>query len=623
MASTTIQVAVFITLLCACFNGRAFSQETAGRGDTHIREADWHAYSMGLFYKSEKDYNKAIDSFLRAAATKKELHRIYFQIAGCYFHLMNFEKANQYAMLSIEQDRRFVKPYLLSYSTQMRLNEHEKAARVMESLLEVHPGMVNAHYSLGNLYYNKLKDQDKALAHYTRIIELSKDQSVDDYYREYSHYYAGYILYRKGDHDASMEHFRKAIELNPASQSSYQILITMLMDYYRLDEAKRYIDAYRENFPENTRLNSYLGRIHYLRDELAALPHLRKASAEMSQDGLLSKALMFEMLHRDSETEGVLKFIIKKYPRYISPHMALGNTYLRQKQKDNALAEYFTAGILLHNVGLFDESRKALLKALSIRDGIPEIYTYLARIYEEKNMMEMAELHYMKSNELKENSKILAHLGYLNSQKNRYDRAMEYFDRAIRLEPGDSNNYFLKGLTYTYSEKYHQAEIHMKKAISLKEDDLYYFYLATVQEKLRKIPDTIDSLKKAIRINPKNSRAYNYLGYLYADRNMLLDTSVKLVEKALELEPGNGAYIDSLGWVYYRQGKYQEALGKLLEAERELEREGAPDPVVFDHIGDAFLKTGRREDAVNYWKKSLKLKDSREIQNKIKTHSMP
>ncbi len=100
---------------------------------------------MGLFYKSEKDYNKAIDSFLRAAATKKELHRIYFQIAGCYFHLMNFEKANQYAMLSIEQDRRFVKPYLLSYSTQMRLNEHEKAARVMESLLEVHPGMVNAH----------------------------------------------------------------------------------------------------------------------------------------------------------------------------------------------------------------------------------------------------------------------------------------------------------------------------------------------------------------------------------------------------------------------------------------------------------------------------------------------
>lgn len=578
---------------------------------------------MGLYYKSVKDYNKAIESFIKASETRKELHRIYFQIAGCYFHLMNYEKANQFAKLSIEQDRTFTKPYLLSYSSYMRLRDHGKAAGILESLLKVHPDMVNAHYSLGNLYYNKLNDQDKALHHYTKILELSKEQSVEEYYKEYSHYYAGYILYRKGEYDKSIEHFKKSIEYNRSNHSAYQILITLLMEYYRLDEAKKYIDSYLELYPENTRINSYLGRIYYLRDDVHALGYLRKASEELSQDGLLSKTLMLEMMHRDSETEAVLKFIIRKYPKYISPHIALGNTYLRQKQNDSALSEYFTAGILLHNVGLFDESRQILLRVLSINDRIPEVYTYLGKVYEEKNMMEMAELHYLKSHELKENSKILVHLGYLKSQKNRYDEAMKYFDMAIRLEPADSQTYFLKGLTYTYSEKFRQAEIHMKKAIRLKEDDLYYFYLATVQEKLKKIPDSIVSLKKAIKINPRNSRAYNYLGYIYADRNMHLEQSVKLVEKALELEPGNGAYLDSLGWAYYRQGKYHDALLKLLEAERELDKEGAPDPVVFDHIGDAYIKAGNDADALIYWKKSLKLKKTPETQRKIDMHSSP
>ena len=599
------------------------SQDIPGKSANLRGAGDWHAYSMGLHYKSVKDYNKAIESFLKAAESKKELHRIYFQVAGCYFHLKDFEKANRYAALSIEQDNKFIKPYLLSYSTYIRMKNHGKAAGVLESLLAVEPDNVNVHYSLGNLYYNKLNNQDKALHHYTKILELSRSQTVDAYYKEYSHYYVGYIHYKKGDNEKSIEHFKKTVEYNPLNNSAYYMLISLLMEYYRLDDAKKHIDAYLEHFPENPRINSFLGRIYYLRDDLKALGHLRKASEEMTQDGLLAKALMRDMQGLGGETEALLKFIAKKYPRYISPYIALGNTYMRMNQPDSALSEYFTAGILLHNVGLFDESRNVLLKVLSIRDGIPEVYTYLGKVYEEKNMFDMAVLHYRKSHELKENGKILVHLGYLCSQKNRYDEAVQYFDSAIRLEPGNSHSYFLKGLTYTYSENFGKAETNMKKAIRLKEDDLYYFYLATVQEKLKKIPDTISSLKKAIKINPQNSRAYNYLGYLYADRNIHLDQSIRLVEKALELEPGNGAYLDSLGWVYYRQGKYREALEKLLDAERQLEVEGAPDPIVFDHIGDAYVKSGKPDEAVNYWKKSLKLKKSPEIMKKIEQHTRP
>ena len=509
----------------------------------------------------------------------------------------------------------------LSYSVYMHLKDYDKASGILESLLKKDANLVNVHYSLGNLYYNKLNDSGKAIGHFKKIVDISKVQPVEDYYREYSHYYIGYIQYQNGEIDKSIENFKQVIHFNPLNSSAFQILISIYMEQYRLDEAKEHIDTYLVRFPETAIMHSYLGRIYYLRDDLASLAHLRKASAGMTQDGLISRALLLDLTHKDKDSEALLKFIINKYPGYITPHLALGNHYFRINEKDKALAEYFTTGILLYNVKLYDESRRMLLKVLSMKEGIPEVYTYLARCYEEKDMLNMAALHYLKSHELKENGKVLTQLGYLYSRKNEYVKAMKYYDMAIQLEPGDSHTYFMKGLAYSGSAKYGNAEKYLKKAISMKNDDTYYFYLASVQEKQNKIVGTIDSLKKAIEINPANSRAYNYLGYLYADRNINLDESIQLVEKALEFEPDNGAYLDSLGWAYYRKGKYSEALEKLIEAENRLDGEGEPDPVVYDHIGDVQLKLGNTIDALKYWEKSLKLKDDPRIRKKRDEHS--
>ena len=589
--------------------------------EVRIERTDWYNYSMGLHYSSIKEYSRAIEFFEKAATFNKELHLVYYQIAGCHFNLMNYDKASHYADLAVKQDDSFDKPYFLSYSIYMRKKDYRGASGILESLLKKEPGLVNVHYTLGNLYYNKLNDRDKALWHFQKISNVSKTQPVEDYYREYSHYYMGYIQYQKGESVKSIENFKEVISLNPMNSSAYQILISLLMEQYRIDEAKEHIITYLERFPETPRMHSFLGRIYYLREDLASLKHLRKASVGVTQDSLVSRALLMDLTHKDRDSEAMLKFIINKYPEYITPHLALGNYYFRAHEKERALAEYFTSGILLYNARLYDDSRRLLLKVLSIKDGIPEVYTYLGRCYEEKNMLDMAALHYQKSHEIKENGKILTHLGYLYARKNDYVKAMKYYDMAISLEPEDPHTYFMKGLAYSGSEKYGRAEKYLKKAISIKSDDTYYFYLASVQEKQNKINGTIDSLKKAIEINPSNSRAYNYLGYLYADRNINLDESIELVEKALKLEPENGAYLDSLGWAYYRKGMYTEALEKLLEAERRLDCEEDPDPVVYDHIGDAHLKNGNMHEAIKYWNKSLILKDDPGIKRKRDVHS--
>jgi tetratricopeptide (TPR) repeat protein len=55
--------------------------------------------------------------------------------------------------------------------------------------------------------------------------------------------------------------------------------------------------------------------------------------------------------------------------------------------------------------------------------------------------------------------------------------------------------------------------------------------------------------------------------------------------------------IDSLGWAHYRLGHYDEAV-KELEKAIELK---PGDPVINDHLGDAYWKVGRHLEARFQW----------------------
>ncbi|MGA2477863.1 MAG: tetratricopeptide repeat protein [Spirochaetia bacterium] len=75
----------------------------------------------------------------------------------------------------------------------------------------------------------------------------------------------------------------------------------------------------------------------------------------------------------------------------------------------------------------------------------------------------------------------------------------------------------------------------------------------------KKIPEAIDTLKKALDLEPKNPNALNSLGYIYAEEKMDAAKAVTLCRQAVDLAPRNAAYLDSLGWAYFRQGNLLEA----------------------------------------------------------------
>ncbi len=126
--------------------------------------------------------------------------------------------------------------------------------------------------------------------------------------------------------------------------------------------------------------------------------------------------------------------------------------------------------------------------------------------------------------------------------------------------------------------------------------DLLYEY-AMLAEKQNKLEIMETSLRKIIKIAPKNQHAYNALGYSLADRNIRLQEAFDLIAKALALAPEDPFIMDSMGWVQFR-------LGRLKEAEALLRRAYAlrPDPEIAAHLGEVLWTKGQKEDAKSLWR---------------------
>lgn len=133
----------------------------------------------------------------------------------------------------------------------------------------------------------------------------------------------------------------------------------------------------------------------------------------------------------------------------------------------------------------------------------------------------------------------------------------------------------------------------------------FYFDYGAAADQAGLYDKAADLLRKSIALDPVNAaEAYNYIGFMWADHNLHLDEAEDMIGRALELDPNNGAYLDSLGWLYFRKGKYNEALNELLRAAQNLKRD---DPIVFEHIGDAYSKLNRIPQALDFWQKAIAL----------------
>ena len=133
--------------------------------------------------------------------------------------------------------------------------------------------------------------------------------------------------------------------------------------------------------------------------------------------------------------------------------------------------------------------------------------------------------------------------------------------------------------------------------------------LAISYEQLEEDHLAEDSFQAALRKNPQDPFTLNYLGYWWADEGRNLEDAIDLIERAVRLRPRSGYFVDSLGWVHFKLGNLDLAVA-FLEQATILE---PVDPVISDHLGDAYWATGRFIEARFKWQYALSITDDGDL----------
>lgn len=290
-----------------------------------------------------------------------------------------------------------------------------------------------------------------------------------------------------------------------------------------------------------------------------------------------------------------------------SPGDALAYFGQSHKEDTRSLSHYIVA-VYRESLGDLEGAIQEYQKAQEADPQSSLLYLSLASVFIQKDKQAQAIKELKRSIELDPEA-VHPHalLALVYSASGKPDLAAEEyilaFENATKQEPENIEIYKSLGAIYLQQKKLKQAEGIFKLIIKLAPaDPEAYFYLGSIYYDLKEYLSAEKELKKAIKLKPDYHEALNFLGYAYLEQDRNIDPAGVMIKQALVAEPENGAYLDSLGWFYYKKRNLKEALSYLEKAAYFLS-----DPVVYDHLGDVFLKLGNSDSAQLNWEKSLKL----------------
>jgi tetratricopeptide (TPR) repeat protein len=202
------------------------------------------------------------------------------------------------------------------------------------------------------------------------------------------------------------------------------------------------------------------------------------------------------------------------------------------------------------------------------------------------------------------------------------DAALEVLEALARAYPDMPRVFAAKGNLLREAGRPEDAKAAYTGALSLYDDSapakwVVFYARGIANHQLDLWPEAEADFRAALALQPGNPQVLNYLGYSLVERGEKLDEALAMIERAVAAMPDNGAIVDSLGWVLFRLGQYDDAV-EILERATTLE---AVDPVINDHLGDAYWAVGRSIEARFQWQRALSFNpteaDAQRIRDKL------
>jgi tetratricopeptide (TPR) repeat protein len=535
-------------------------------------------YLRAQLYVRDNKLREAVFELRQALTYDNSSSYLHTRLGRLYALLGLWRGVRDEAKAALQLDDKNVDAVLLEGLAFLRAGKKDKAIESYERAVSIDTHKIEAYISLAQLYLEQ-GAKDKALHTLTQMT-AANPSSAEGFSK-----LAG-LYFERGDEKKAESCYRRALQLDPSDTRTIEILAGLLEQQGRYKEAITVFEDAMESNPEYPRYMAYMAALYIKAgDKQTGDAYFAQLRALDPKNARLI-AYEYSRLSMHEEAIRELTALLKKNPNLHSERLLLAIMLEQRKQWEKAIVELrkipensrlivnakINLGYCLRHTRKFPEAIEILNKALTMthdRDNIGRIYGTLADIYGE-------------TKEFKQGIRLL--------------------NQAIKKNPNNLDLVEAKAnLLYT-AKLGQQGVMVLKKALTKSPRDVSLLYsLGALYEQMGRVKESLDIMRQVIEIEPNNYSALNFIGYTMADQGQDLDQAERLIRRALLLDPGNGAITDSLGWVLYRKQEYKKALDYLIRATRVSPGE----PVIIMHVGDAYLKLGRRAEAIEQYKKAL------------------
>ena len=412
---------------------------------------------LAEIYSQNRQYEKCIELYNKALAIKPDDRNILNQLASAYQNAKQYDKAIELFEELITKFPENKQNYLFSLMrAYQQAGRNEDAIKTAEEYIKENPSQAQSYATAASLY-NNLKDYDKAIQMYRKAIELEENtDNQANYLMQIGQIYAQQKKYEEAEkayEEAKTKSDQEWVQQNANSQINQ-----LYQQMGKTDELTNKYEAKLKEEPKNLELLKQLAEIYSQNRQYEKCIELYKKALEIKPEdrNLLSK---------------------------------LASAYQNAKQYEKAITLYEEL------IAKFPENKQSYLSSL--------MYAY-QQAGRNEDAIKTAE-EYIKENPSQAHTYTTAANLYNNLKD--YDKAIQFYRKAIEIEPTNINAMEQLAHTYQNAKKYDEAMEIIKKLIEKSPYNKQY-YMNKLEQVSRERPIESSLIQKELDslIVPQNNK---------------------------------------------------------------------------------------------------------------------
>lgn len=510
--------------------------EAAPPGDVETLAA------LGEFYIRRENYQRATAVFEDALKIQKDNPDILQKYAYIKFKLNDLDESDVITDMILQKHENHVEANLLKSRILFEKKDYSNALYYIETAIKEKPDKAMAYYlkamcilngganaspqdellkvASGHTGDTQLWEKELAMNSLVKALELAPDYLP-------ARVNLAELYIQTNNFDLAKKEIDEALKQSP-DDLTVQILsgsLKMIKSDYR--DAEMIFTGIMENHPEFPPV--------YVKTGLLYMKTKKYVQAE---------EMFLKALELNPEQFDALRFLVavqlhnKTYSRAISFCDSLSK---RIKKSPVSLAQIdYVKGIVFIAEGDIFSAKKLLNSSIKNDPKFVAPHLALSELFLKENNKKQAKYHYETALQTDpKNITALMELGKIYSSENKLDTAEEYYRKVLNINP--EHAYAANNLAYTLVEK----DINLFDAQKLAEmakskrprDPVISDTLGWIYFKRGLVAEAHKELVKSLEINPKDALANYHLGWIYYDRKEY-DKARAQMKKALELDPG-------------------------------------------------------------------------------------